>query len=88
MDLVRVVLPHFHAYPLLSSKMDDVVHLTRICELITAGKHLEEDGFRETVGLAILMNPSGKRKYSGDEILNSLRSGEGIVYATGNSGSA
>src|SRR5690349_695121 len=45
MDLVRVVLPHFHAYPLLSSKMDDVVHLTRICELITAGKHLEEDGF-------------------------------------------
>ena len=32
------------------------------------------------------MNPSGKRKYSGSEILNSLRSGERIVYAAGNCG--
>ena len=31
-------------------------------------------------------NVSGKRKYSEDEILNSLRSGEGIVCATGNRG--
>jgi preprotein translocase subunit YajC len=32
------------------------------------------------------MNPSGKRKYSGSEILNSLRSGERIVCAAGNRG--
>src|ERR1051326_7764409 len=34
------------------------------------------------------MNPSGKRKYSGSDILKSLRSGERIVYATGNCGSS
>ena len=32
------------------------------------------------------MNPSGKRKDTASEILNSLRSDEGIVYATGNCG--
>jgi hypothetical protein len=32
------------------------------------------------------MNPSGKRKYSGSDILESLRSGERIVYAAGNRG--
>lgn len=85
-DLVSVVTPHFRAYPLLSGKMDDVNCLAAICEMIHADQHLTEDGFREIVRLAMLMNPSGKRKYSGDEILNSLRSGEGIVCATGNGG--
>jgi len=32
------------------------------------------------------MNPSGKRKYFGSEILSSLQSGERIVYATSNRG--
>src|SRR5436305_3054138 len=85
-DLVSVVTPHFRAYPLLSGKMDDVNRLAAICEMIHADQHLTEDGFREIVRLAMLMNPSGKRKYSGDEILGSLRPGEGIVYATGNGG--
>jgi hypothetical protein len=35
---------------------------------------------------AMKMNPTGKRKYSGNEILNSLRADEGIVCATGNRG--
>lgn len=87
-NLVEIVLPHFKAYPLLSAKMNDVNHLADICELIRNEQHLLEDGFREIVRLAMLMNPSGKRKYAGDEILNSLRLGEGIVYATGNGGSA
>ena len=85
-DLVEIVLPHFQTYPLLSAKMNDVNYLTRICELIRSEQHLQEVGFREIVRLAMLMNPSGKRKYSGDEILTSLRPGEGIVCATGNSG--
>ena len=50
-------------------------------------KHLELEGLMEIVKIAMEMNPSGKRKYYSDEILNSLRSGEGIVYAAGNSGS-
>ena len=84
--MVGKVLPHFDDYPLLSSKMDDVRQLSSICALIAAKRHLEADGFAEIVRLAMLMNPSGKRKYTSDEILNSFVPGERIVCATGNGG--
>jgi hypothetical protein len=84
--LVEKVLPHFRAYPLVSSKQADVVRFDRICQLVYERRHLELDGFEQIVRLATEMNPSGKRKYSVSDILNSLRSGEGIVCATGNSG--
>jgi hypothetical protein len=85
-DLVEKVLPHFKAYPLMSSKQADFDRFARICELVSDDRHLELEGFEEIVRLAMEMNPSGKRKYSGSEILSSLRSDEGIVYATGNCG--
>ncbi len=87
-DLVEKVLPHFRAYPLMSTKQADFERFERICELVSDGRHLELEGFEEIVRLAMEMNPSGKRKYFGSEILNSLRSGERIVYATGNRGSS
>ena len=87
-DLVAKVLPHFRAFPLVSSKRADFERFERICELVGGDRHLELEGFEETVRLAMEMNPSGKRKYSGSEILKSLRSGERIVYATGNCGSS
>ena len=62
--------------------------LDRICQLIANGRHQELDGFEQIVRIAVEMNPSGKRKYSGSDILRSLRRGEGIVYATGNRGLA
>ncbi len=85
-ELSERVLPHFRAYPLRTSKQADVERLSRICQMILRGRHLDLDGFEEIVRLAMGMNPSGKRKYSGDEILSSLRSGERIVYASGNRG--
>src|SRR5262245_37334520 len=87
-DLVEKVLPHFRAYPLLSEKQRDVEKFDRICCLVHEARHLERDGFEEIVRLATGMNPSGKRKYPGGEILSSLRSDERIVYAAGNRGSA
>jgi LAGLIDADG endonuclease len=86
-DLVAKVLPHFRSFPLMSSKRADFVRFSKICEIVMEGGHLELTGFEQIVRLAMEMNPSGKRKYSGSEILNSLRSGERIVYATGNCGS-
>lgn len=86
-DLVAVVLPHFRKYPLMSSKQADFARFAKICELVSEGAHLELAGLSRIVRLATEMNPSGKRKYSGDEILGSLRSGERIVYAAGNRGS-
>jgi hypothetical protein len=86
-DLVEKVLPHFRLHPLLSSKRKDVERFDQICQLVFQRRHLDLEGFGEVVRLAMEMNPSGKRKYSGSEILNSLRSGERIVYAVGNRGS-
>jgi hypothetical protein len=83
-DLIATVLPHFRKYPLRSSKRRDVELFERVCCLINEKRHLEVDGLVEIVSLAMQMNPSGKRKYSGSEIINSLQSGEGIVCATGN----
>ena len=85
-SLVAKVLPHFRAYPLVSSKQADFRRFERICELASDGGHLELTGLEEIVRLAMEMNPSGKRKYIGSEILSSLRSGERIVYAAGNCG--
>jgi hypothetical protein len=86
-DLVEKVLPHFRTTPLASSKQADVMRFERICMLICEGQHQSPSGFGEIVRIAMEMNPSGKRKYSAGEILNSLRSGERIVCATGNRGS-
>ena len=85
-QLVEQVLPHFRAYPLMSAKQIDVEQFDRICQLVADGRHQDRDGFALIVQLATSMNPSGKRKYSGSEILSSLRTGEGIVCATGNRG--
>jgi hypothetical protein len=85
-DLVSKVIPHFRQCPLMSSKRADFDRFARICELVIEGEHFERDGFETIVRFAMEMNPSGKRKYSGSDILESLRSGERIVYATGNRG--
>ena len=86
-NLVANVLPHFRMYPLMSSKRADFDRFARVCELVSEGEHLEQKGFEQIVRIAMEMNPSGKRKYFGSEILSSLRSGERIVCATGNRGS-
>jgi hypothetical protein len=85
-ELAELVLPHFQAHPLLSTKQADTERLHRVCQLILERRHLSLEGFEQIVRIAIEMNPSGKRKYSGSDILNALRSGERIVYATGNRG--
>lgn len=85
-DLVEVVLPHFAKVPLRSAKQKDVEKFRSICLRMRGGEHLKSDGLANIVELALSMNASGKRKYSGSEILNSLRLDEGIVYAAGNSG--
>jgi len=82
-DLASVVLPHFERFPLMSSKQQDLELFGLVCAAMAASEHQTQDGFERIVKVAMRMNSSGRRKYSADEILNSLRSGEGIVYARG-----
>lgn len=71
-DLVERVLPRFRKYPLLSSKQEDVDNFEQVCVLMYNGEHRTLSGLEKIVTLAMKMNSSGKRKYSGSEILNSL----------------
>jgi hypothetical protein len=82
-ELVGVVIPHFERRPLMSSKQQDFELFRVVCSAIAAGDHHTREGFERIVRTAMKMNSSGRRKYSADEILNSLRSDEGIVYARG-----
>jgi hypothetical protein len=85
-DILDRVIPHFHAYPLLSSKRLDLERFVRICRSMAAGEHRTTDGLVRIAELAAQMNPSGKRRYATEDILASLRQGEGIVCASGNGG--
>ena len=73
-DLVEKVMPHFREHPIVSSKESDVRCFEQVCRLIYDGHHRTAEGFEQIVNLAVEMNSSGKRKYSGSEILNSLAS--------------
>src|SRR5262245_35737109 len=85
-DILESVIPHFESYPLLSGKRYDFERFARICPLMANGEHRTKPGLKKIVGLASAMNASGKRRYSAEEILASLRQGEGIVCASGNGG--
>jgi hypothetical protein len=75
---ISTVIPHFRQHPLLSSKQQDFERFARVCEVVNARNHLQLEGLEQIVRLAAEMNPSGKRKYSGAEILASLRGGRSL----------
>jgi hypothetical protein len=85
-DLLAHVIPHFERRPLLSGKRFDFECFAHVCRSMAAGKHRTKAGLITIVELAAQMNPSGKRRYAAEEILASLRQGEGIVCASGNGG--
>jgi hypothetical protein len=85
-DLLGRVIPHFEQFPLLSSKRSDFERFASVCRLMAGGAHRSRDGLMQIVELARWMNPSGKRRYSAEEILAKLRQGEGIVCASRNGG--
>ena len=85
-DILGRVIPHFERFPLLSAKRFDFEQFARVCHSMAAGEHRTAAGLSRIVELVAQMNPSGKRRYAAEEILASLRQGEGIVCASGNGG--
>jgi len=85
-DILVRVIPHFERYPLLSGKRLDFKCFASVCRSMATGRHRTPAGMVDIVELATRMNPSGKRRYRAEQILASLRQGEGIVCASGNGG--
>ncbi len=72
-ELLEKVIPHFHSFPLLSSKQKDFLLFKEVCKRMKELKHLEAQGFQEIVEIAHKMNTSGKRKYSQTMLLASFQ---------------
>jgi LAGLIDADG endonuclease len=83
--LRAMIVPHFRRYPMRSGKQKDFELLADICERMARSHHLQVDGLKEIVRLAGRMNPSGRRGYLPEMILEALRD-EGIVCPSGNRG--
>jgi hypothetical protein len=70
--LTAVVIPHFRRYPLQSGKRRDFELFAEICERMTRGEHHSSAGLKEIVRFAAEMNPSGKRGYLPEVIVQQL----------------
>jgi hypothetical protein len=70
--LVERIIPHFHAYPIRSGKQNDFELFAFVCEAMVHGRHRGPGGLSEIVRWAGAMNPSGKRGYAPESILQSL----------------
>jgi hypothetical protein len=70
--ILATVIPHFRCYPLQSGKRRDFELFADICERMSRGEHREPEGLKEIVRRAGAMNPSGKRGYVPELILQDL----------------
>lgn len=71
-DLTLKVIPHFEKYPLQGAKAEDFEKFREICKMIKANLHLSPKHLPQIIELAYRMNPSGKRKYTKDFLLQVL----------------
>jgi hypothetical protein len=71
-QIVTKIIPHFRRYPLLSGKRRDFELFADICERMALKEHLTFAGLQEIVRLAEQMNPSGKRRFLPETILQNL----------------
>ena len=68
-DLVKVIIPHFEKYPLLTSKKDEFARFRQICQLINANRHLNKEGLIKIIELSSKLNLGGKKKYQRQDLL-------------------
>ena len=66
------VIPHFLDWPILSAKQTDVELFIAICDRMARQEHLQPEGLIEIVSIVKGMNPSGKRRFDPDTIIDQL----------------
>src|SRR3989339_939081 len=71
-DLIKKIIPHFEKYPLLSEKNKDFEFFKKACFLMQKEMHKNKAGLLKIMNFAFQMNPSGKRKYTKDEMQKAL----------------
>ena len=71
-DLMKRIIPHFQKFPLQTNKQLDFKIFAQVCELIYQSKHLNATYLEQIINQSYLMNGSGKRKYTSEELLKIL----------------
>ncbi len=66
------IIPHFEAYPLQGAKKEDFEKFKSICRMVRANLHLSRKHLPEIIELAYSINPSGRRKYTKEDLLRLL----------------
>ena len=66
------VLPHFSRWPILSAKQTDVESFVAVCDRMANRRHLQPGGLIEIVKLVRGTNPSGKRRFDPEMIIDQL----------------
>ncbi len=67
-ELIGKIIPHFEAYPLLSSKAREFEAFAEICRMMFRKDHLTPAGFDKIAELSAGLNASGKKRYPRSEI--------------------
>ena len=67
-DLTNIIIPHFEANPLLSSKQREFILFKEICIYMNNKEHLTKLGFNKILNLISQMSLSNHRKYNPQEI--------------------
>jgi hypothetical protein len=68
-DLVDTIIPFFNKNTLETAKLKDFHIFEECCREISQGQHLNEKGLKKIIENTHKMNPSGKRKYTKEELI-------------------
>ena len=71
-DLIKRVIPHFQKFPLITNKRRDFEIFARICELIYQSHHLNAEYLEQIIQQSYLMNETGLRRMTQEELLKIL----------------
>jgi hypothetical protein len=71
-DLRKSIIPHFKKFPLKTAKQNDFLIFANICDLIASSHHLNSQTLVNIIEQSYLMNESGKRKYTKEQLLKIL----------------
>ena len=71
-DLRTRIIPHFQKYPLRTIKARDFEIFTEVCDLIFQSHHLNVVNLENIIRQSYLMNESGSRRNTQEELLKIL----------------
>ena len=80
-DLVKIVVPFFLRFPLLSAKSKVFKTFCKALDVVSNKEHLSKDGMKKILKLRNLIIVGRKRKYSNKEIIDSYQKNPQRLYA-------